>query len=36
MAATFELSRDRFGSLHVNPELFNDRPPFLGIGFHKR
>jgi hypothetical protein len=24
------------GSLDLNPKLFDDRPPFLGIGFHER
>jgi hypothetical protein len=25
-----------FSSLRVDPQLLDDRPPFLGIGFHER
>ena len=37
MTAEFHTTKDqsgRYGSFRLDPKLLDDRPPFLGIGFH--
>src|SRR5271154_5347608 len=36
MAATFWPSHHPFCLPRLNPQLLDDRPPFLGIGLHQR